>query len=294
MLHTLKERGDGVVPAEPWTPSVRRPMLRGLSADALSTLVAFSWLATVLSVFLLLIVVTVSHEKVTPTWGWIFLGAYVALALTTGGIAIASTFKTRREYRHGYTTLQSFSRYGYYYRTVAQLDPRTGVQVRAAGEPKIAVSVLKERCAAARAQQSRPTRMSRHEAAEAARAARVADEVNHRAAKAKSVRSRLVQQFGPEAGNLGAEASRCVLVAIIGSCMSFPLLLFGIEVTYLSRNPFWLSPFVLVAGAITALFAIAKRKNAKARCLGAQFLNIPATELPKGTLTNALGIGKYR
>lgn len=292
MLHTLKERGDGVVPTEAWTPSVRRPMLRGLSADALSTLVGISWLAVLLFLFLLLIVVTVSHEKVAPAWGWIFVGAYVALALTTGCTAIASSFKTRREYRHGYTTLQSFSRYGFYYRTVAQLDPRTGVEVRAAGEPKIAVSVLKERCAAASAQHARATRMSRHEAAEAAWTAQAADEVNQWAAKAKSVRSRLVQRFGPEAGNLGAEAGRWVFVAIVGSCMSFPLLIFGIDGTYFSRNPFWLIPFALVALAVTALFAIAKKKNAGARRLAAQFLHIPATELPRGTLTNPLGIGK--
>jgi hypothetical protein len=83
------------------------------------------------------------------------LGLLVTPASAAAGTAMASTLKTLREYRHGYMTLQSLNRYGFYYRTVAQLDSRTRVQVRAAGDPKIDMSVLKERCAAARAQQPR-------------------------------------------------------------------------------------------------------------------------------------------
>jgi hypothetical protein len=244
----------------------------------------------ILSVILIVVVVTVSGRTVPPAWSVMIPGVYFPLAFATGGTALASTLKTRREYRHGYTTLQSFSRYGLYYRTVAQLDPRTGVEVRAAGEPKIHPAVLKERCQAARAQLIRPTRMSIHEAAETARTAHVADEANHAAARANSARARLVQRFGPEAGNLGADASNFVVTAIIGSCIAFPLMMFGIAGAYLSRNPSWLIPFATAAAAVTALSVLARMKGAKSRKLAAQFLGVPDNELPKGTFSNPLGL----
>lgn len=290
MLHTLKERGDGVVPNEPWMPSVRRPMLRGPSADALYKLVAVAWLAVILSVILMVAVVSGSHGSISHAWDPILLLVFTVPAVTAAGTALASTLKTRREYRHGYTTLQSFSRYGLYYRTVAQLDPRTGVEVRAAGEPKIDMTVLKERCQAARAQQLRPARMSRHEAAETARMAHAVDEANHATARAKSARARLVQRFGTEAGNLAAAVNKYVLFAIIVSCSSFPLMMFGIEGAYLSRNPSWLIPFATAAAAVTALLVAAKKKRAKSRKLAAQFLGVPVNELPRGTFSNPLGL----
>lgn len=79
-------------------------------------------------------------------------------------------------------------------------------------------------------------------------------------------------------------------MAIVGACMSFPLMLFGIEAAYLSRNPSWLIPFAVAVAAVTALFVLAKMKSARSRGLAAQFINVAVTELPKATVMNPLGL----
>lgn len=290
MLHTIKANDEGVVPTGHWAPIVRYPMLRGFSAAAWQRFSSMS-LLTVMVTMIPIVGFALASGK--ETWARnffvVFAGIFGLAGLATGVSAAVSTYKARKEYRHGYTTLQSFAKYGLYYWTLPQLDPRSGVEVRAAREPKLALPELTKRLAAARAQHVRPERMSRQDAAAAAAKAKETDQMNQEEAKAKSNRAQLINRFGTAAGNMRADARNYYSAAILIACVGIPAVIFGIEGTTIARNPLWLLPAIVLTLVVTVLALIGRRKTARATRLAAEFLGVATKDLPPWTTFSAPG-----
>lgn len=284
MLHTIKERGDGGGTPAPWAPTVRRPMLRGFSAAAWQRFSLLSLLVLFLTMFLMVgFAIADANDTGVRNFAMVFIGLVVLAGLTTGFSGALSTYTARREYRHGYTTLQDFSKFRLYYRTLPQLDPRSGVEVRAAGEPKLAPSELTKRWAASRVSHTSPDRMSRRDAAGAAPKARETNERNLELARAKSNRAQLINRFGAAAGNMRADARNYTLAAALTAGGGLPALIIGIEGTSISRNPLWLLPAIVLTVIITVLSLIGIRKTAHATRLAADFLGVTTKDLPPWT-----------
>ncbi|BAS14319.1 hypothetical protein AHiyo8_26220 [Arthrobacter sp. Hiyo8] len=64
-----------------------------------------------------------------------FYGIFVLARLTAAVSGAVSIYKARREYRHGYTTLQSFSKFGMYYRALPRIEPGSRALPRLRGPP---------------------------------------------------------------------------------------------------------------------------------------------------------------
>ncbi len=288
MLHTIKESGDGVEPLAPWAPTVRRPMLRGFSAAAWQRFSYLSLLVLFLAMFLMVgVAIAGSNDTGASNFAIVFFGLVVLAGLATGSSGALSRYKARREYRHGYTTLQDFSKLRLYYRTLPQLDPRSGVEVRAAGEPKLALPELTKRWAASRVYHTSPDRMSRRDAAEAAVTAREINEANLEPARAKSNRAQLINRFGAAAGNMRADARDYTLAAALTAGGGLPALVVGIEGTSINRNTPWLLPAIVLTVIITGLSLIGIRKTAHATRLAADFLGVTIKDLPPWTAVSA-------
>lgn len=290
MLHTQKALGDGDEPSDDsWLPVVRHRILRGPTAAMLQK----SWGWTMVGIFLSLVPVMVlalisSHGTNLGAWILPPFALYLLLGLATCVLSIASTVKARREYRHGYTSLQGFSRYGYYYKVVAQVDPRSGVEVRAANEAKLDEDTLKQRCAAARAGQRGPERMTRAEAAEAVARALPVDAVNREITRINSARGQFVIQFGPVAGNLRADARNILLAATVAGVVSLPLLLLCAIGAGEMHSPALLLPYAILAAALVLLAMNGRRKSIRSTRLAAEFLSVPPAEVPRLTLAGPL------
>lgn len=283
MLHTIKDQGGGAVPTAPWEPTVRYPVLKGFSAAAWQRTSTTSLLAFLGTGILMVGFAIASNNGAGVTNLAIAFYCMLLLAGLTAAVSGAvSTFKGRREYRHGYTTLQSFSKYGMYYRTLPQLDPRSGVEVRAAGEPRLAQSELTKRWAASRALYPRAVRMSRQDAAEAAATARRINETNLELVRAKSTRARLVNRFGAAAGNMRADARKYTFAALLTAGGGGPALIVGL-IGVSERNPVWVLPAIVQASVIAVLALIGRRKNAHAARLAAEFLGVATEDLPPWT-----------
>ena len=284
MLHTIKEPGDGVVPVESWLPTVRRPLLHGFSAEAWQRFSSLSLLAFFLTLGLMVgVAIAGSRAAGAADFALVFYWLVVLAGLVAAFSGAFSTYKARREYRHGYTTLQDFSKFGLYYRTLPQLDPRSGVEVRAAGEPKLALPELKIRLAACRAGYGHPERMSRHDAAEAAATAGAVNETNLELARAKSIRARLIKSFGAAAGNMRADARNYAFAAALTAGGGLPALILGVEGTSATRNPLWIVPAIVLALIIAVLSLIARQKTEHATRLAADFLGVAPNDLPPWT-----------
>ena len=264
----------------PWEPTVRYPMLHGFSAAAWQRTSTTS-LLTFLGAGILMVGVAIAsnHEGEVKNVALVFYGIFVLAGLTAAVSGAVSTYKARREYRHGYTTLQSFSKFGMYYRTLPQLDPRSGVEIRAAGEAKLAQSELTKRWAASRARYPRADRMSRQDAAEAAATASKINETNLELVRAKSTRARLVNRFGAAAGNMRADARKYMFAALLTAGGGGPALIFGLMGVSLGK-PVWVLPAIVQASVIAVLALIGRRKNAQAARLAADFLGVAAKDLP--------------
>ncbi|WP_442545200.1 hypothetical protein ACSBOX_05860 [Arthrobacter sp. KN11-1C] len=289
MLHTIKDQGGGEVPTAPWDPAVRYPMLHGFSAAAWQRTSIMSFLTLVGAVVLMVgVAIASNNDGGVKNVALVFYGIFVLAGLTAAVSGAASTYKARREYRHGYTTLQSFSKYGMYYRTLPQLDPHSGVQVRAAGEPKLAQSELTQRWAASRARHPRPDRMSRHDAAEAASTARRINEANLDLVRAKSTRARLVNRFGAAAGNMRADARKYTFVGLLTAGGGGPALIFGLMGVSLGK-PVWTLPAIVQGSVVAVLLLIGRRKNALAARLAAEFLGVAIKDVPPWTSIGAPG-----
>ncbi|GAP59227.1 hypothetical protein AHiyo1_24780 [Arthrobacter sp. Hiyo1] len=65
----------------------------------------------------------------------VFYGIFVLARLTAAVSGAVSIYKARREYRHGYTTLQSFSKFGMYYRALPRIEPGSRALPRLRGPP---------------------------------------------------------------------------------------------------------------------------------------------------------------
>jgi hypothetical protein len=164
--------------------------------------------------------------------------------------------------------------------------PRSGVEVRAAGEPKLALPELTKRWAASRVYHTSPDRMSRRDAAEAAVTAREINEANLDLAKAKSNRAQLINRFGAAAGNMRADARNYTLAAAL-TAGGLPALVVGIEGTSISRNTLWLLPAIVLTVIITGLSLIGIRKTAHATRLAADFRGVTTKDLPPWTAVSA-------
>ncbi|MGA7206105.1 MAG: hypothetical protein WBX27_15905, partial [Specibacter sp.] len=162
-----------------------------------------------------------------------------------------------------------------------QLDPRTGIEVRAANEPKIAMSVLKQRYAVARATQTRPQRMSRAEAAVAARLAGEINDRNREVAKAGSIRAQLIGQLGPVAGNVRADARIILVATIFAGFTSLPLLVLSVIAAYDANKPTIFMPYAALAVCLAALAVLGRGKAARSTSLAAEFLAVPLDAVPK-------------
>ncbi|OOP65289.1 hypothetical protein BMF89_00110 [Arthrobacter sp. SRS-W-1-2016] len=287
MLHTIKDQGGGFVPTVPWEPTVRYPMLHGFSAAAWQRVSTMSFL-TFIGAGILTVGFAIASNKGAgvKTLAIAFYCMLLLAGLTAAVSGAVSTYKARREYRHGYTTLQSFSKYGMYYRTLPQLDPRSGVQVRAAGEAKLAQSGLTQRWAVSRARYPRADRMSRQDAAEAAATAKRINETNLELVRAKSTRARLVNRFGAAAGNMRADARKYTFAALLTAGGGLPALIFGLMGASLGK-PVWVLPAIVQGSVIAVLALIGRRKSVHAARLAAEFLGVALKDLPPWTSAGA-------
>jgi hypothetical protein len=263
-------------------------MLPGFSAAAWQRFSYLSLLVLFLAMFLMVgVAIAGSNDTGASNFAIVFFGLVVLAGLATGFSGALSTYKARREYRHGYTTLQDFSKLRLYYRTLPQLDPRSGVEVRAAGEPKLALPELTKRWAASRVYHTSPDRMSRRDAAEAAVTAREINEANLELARAKSNRAQLINRFGAAAGNMRADARKYTLAAALTAGGGLPALVVGIEGTSISRNTLWFLPAIVLTVIITGLSLIGIRKTAHATRLAADLLGVTIRDLPPWTAVSA-------
>ncbi|GAA4035316.1 hypothetical protein GCM10023063_19710 [Arthrobacter methylotrophus] len=287
MLHTIKDQGGGVIPTVPWEPTVRHPMLHGFSAAAWQRVSITSFLTFIGAGILMVgFAIASSHGAGVTNLAVAFYCMLLLAGLTAAVSGAASTYKARREYRHGYTTLQSFSKYGMYYRTLLQLDPHSGVQVRAAGEPKLAQSELTQRWVASRALYPHADRMSRQDAAEAAATARRVNETNLELIRAKSTRARLVNRFGAAAGNMRADARKYTSAALLTAGGGLPALIFCLVGVSLGK-PVWVVPAIIQGSVIAVLALIGRRKSVHAARLAAEFLGVALKDLPPWTSIGA-------
>ncbi|ALE07487.1 hypothetical protein AL755_21700 [Arthrobacter sp. ERGS1:01] len=296
MLHTQKETGDGLVPADDsWLPVVRHRILRGPTALALQTARGWAMVGILVSLIPIMVVAFVSsHGTNLRAWVGFAVGPYFFLAMATGVLSIASMIAARREYRHGYTTLQDFGRPGLYYRVMAQVDPHTGVEVRAPNQAKLDWATLKNRNAAARASQPRAERMTRAEAAQAVIQALPVDAVNREITRINSARGQFVIQFGPVAGNMRADARNIIIAVTISGFASVPLLVFSALGAYEVRNPALLLPYAVLAICLTLLAAVGRRKSGQSTKLAAEYLSVPPSKIPRLTLAGPLAGKTYK
>lgn len=108
-------RSEGIKPTDYWVPTTQHAMLRGPSAAAMSA-VAMKMLFVFLA--------SLAPGMVMAFLGMqgIFFDPFSAFALAFFGVASVlmftssamATVRRRREYRHGYTTVDFFGKYRFY------------------------------------------------------------------------------------------------------------------------------------------------------------------------------------
>lgn len=291
MLHTVKMRSPGVKPAEAWTPTVQRAMLPGPSAAAwnavaLKLLIVF--LASLAPV-MLMAALGMAGIRVAPlsVFALAFFLAASGLMFSAMGVAAA---RRRSEYRHGYTTVDTLSKYGEYYGTVPQLESISGIEIRAAGQTRLDRQTLSDRTALAR--MSGTTALPRMSPAEARSAAGVAAAVNDvqlGKAKTRTQRAVLVRTLGPEAGIARARALGLAMSAIISAAGLVPVtLIYGVVGFSISGNPYEFMPLSVVLAAVSILLRGSRILTTKATRLTEDRFGLQPHSLPKWPLVKSI------
>ncbi|ALE06579.1 hypothetical protein AL755_15780 [Arthrobacter sp. ERGS1:01] len=288
MRDTLTGRSPGVRPAGSWAPTVQRAMLRAPSAAR------WNYLARrALIVFLVSLVPCMVMGAMGANGIFYDPFSDVALALYATGVlfmfftAAMATRARRREYRHGYTTLDCFGKYSLYYVTLPQLEPRTGIELRAPGQTRLDTDTLRERTSLARsAGIAALPRMRPREAESTAAAAKLANDVQlSKARKAPTQRETLIRVLGPEAGNERAKALRLIIVTSIVGFGLIPVsaitMCIGTEVT---GSALWSLPLAAVLLSVGILLRLSRRATSKATRLAETRMGLPSGSLPKWPL----------
>lgn len=280
-------RGPGVKPDDAWTPIIQHSMLPGPSAAALFALGPKLLIVFLISLAPMILTLLMSMSGVRfnslSTFALAFYVIAFMLMMSSSALALS---KSRREYRHGYTTADSIGKYGYYYGTVPQLETSTGIEIRAAGQTRLDPQTLLERTALARTHGTTPPpRMSPAEKASAATTAAAINEVRLREAKTRTQRAVLVRTMGPEAGSARAKGLGLALAALLTAAGLAPIsLILGAVASSLTGNLFWFLPLAAILAAVTILLCLSRKFTTKSARLTEKRLGLAPNSLPKWPL----------
>jgi hypothetical protein len=283
MLHTVSMRSPGVKPTSAWSPVSQHAVLPGASAatwNAVSRILLFVFLASLAPMMVM---------SLHGTKGIFFdpfsafaLAAYVLAGVLMFSANGAAAARRRREYRHGYTTMDVIGRYGEYYGTLPQLEAKTGIEIRAAGQARLDRETLRSRTALAKAAgMAAPHRMTRAEATAAAATATAANDEQLAKAKTRRRRAVLVRTLGPEAGSVRDNALRLALAALFTAAGLGPLsIICGAVGSSVTGNPAWFVPLATILAAMAILLVLSRRLTNTAARLTEQRLGLAPGSLP--------------
>ncbi|MGA7205522.1 MAG: hypothetical protein WBX27_12930, partial [Specibacter sp.] len=215
------------------------------------------------------------------------LALYAAGGLFMFFTATMATRASGREYRHGYTTLDCLGKYNLYYVTLPQLEPRTGIGLRAPGQTRLDADTLRERTSLARsAGIAALPWMSPCEAESTAAAAKLANDVQlAQARKAPTQCKTLIRMLGAEAGNERAKALRLVIATSIVGFRLIPVSASTAGVgTGATGSALWALPLAAVLLGVGILLRLSRRATSKATRLVEARMGLPSRSLPKWLL----------
>jgi hypothetical protein len=288
MRGTLTGRSPGVKPAGAWAPTVQHAMLRGTGAARWRYLARTALIVFLISLLPCMVMGLLGANGIFfAPFSDTALALYAASGLFMFFTATMANRARGREYRHGYTTLDCFGKYNLYYVTLPQLEPRTGIELRAPGQTRLDTDTLRERTSLARsAGIAALPRMSPSEAESTATAAKLANDVQlAQARKAPTQREALIRVLGPEAGNERAKALRLVIAASIVGFGLIPVSAITVGVgTGATGSVLWALPLAAVLLGVGILLRLSRRATSKATRLVEARMGLPSGSLPKWPL----------